>query len=530
MSSTLFPQFYLIRPESKQTATSDKVTYSIVPLIPADQLPERLEIVGVPRTLHHQQASKMSSVGIIPRDVGFYDVQITGSSSPPPNFSWAGPAPFAPVPITTEPEHDTSTSSSIHSQSDEIHREERAKALWNIQHATTRAGHRNDHGSWSLAVSDLVPSAEDRSVQDQDEDDMTTCDSLPSSPPIHMDATGSNDTITTQSTGSAPMPDSAEELDFQDISVDSIPDDQTPPPPSSESDQRPQHQGEPSRPAGTGYCLHWCIHGICKWGPRCRFLHQMPETPEEFRSVGLTGYPRWYIDLMRKLDFSKGPDHASKLLYLKANAAPQHCRARRKEKTAHLQDGSNPVLTSSEIKQAQAFAVSMWRMKKNMPARTARERRNYRQQGVRKSRSGEGGRHDGSMMEQLTRSLGGIDLGSGVVGDAQGASGLSYGSLVEPEKSPLYQRRPPVRTRGPRDHILVAAIGDGEPVALGGGKARWEGGDSSVIKSAEDGGKRMSKGKGKRELERGGKEKVAVKAVAKPCVGDVDLLTFSDEE
>ena len=185
MSSPLSPQFYLIRPESKQTPTSGKVTYSIVPLIPADQLPEWLEIVGVPRTLHHQQASRMSSVGIVPRDAGFYDVQFMGSDVThplPPSFSWAEATPSAPVPVMSEAEEDPLSSSSIHPPDDE-----------------------ND--PWPSPVSGVIPSAEEPSVQDQGEDNMTTDYSPPPSPSIHTDAKGFHDTVPTQSASSTPLPD-----------------------------------------------------------------------------------------------------------------------------------------------------------------------------------------------------------------------------------------------------------------------------------------------------------------------------------
>lgn len=558
--SSLFPQFYVIRPERKQTTTSGNVTYSIVPLIPADQLPEWLDIVGVPKTLHHHQASKMTSVGIVPRDAGFYSVQIMGSDpsvSQPPSFSWAEAAPFAHVPIMGGDEHDPSSSSSIHTPSNEIDHKERMKT------------HRDEYGPWPLPLSNLVPQAEERSVQYQGEDDMPTGYSPSTLPSIHLDAISSHDTVPTHSTSSTPLPDSREDPDHQDSSADSIPDDQAPPPPSK--------QQQPYRPPDRGYCHYWCTHGVCKWGPRCRFLHKMPETPEGFRSVKLTGYPRWYIDLMKRLDFSRGPEHASKLLYMKANTAPPNCRAKsgRKGEAAHPQAGSNAVLTPTEIEPARTFAAATCKVKNTVgtshnPTWPSRERKNYHQHGPRKTHPGvvglgdEGGKQGGSMMEQLTRSLGGVDL-AGTDGDShilQGSHGVSSGRLVEPEKSPLYQRRPPNRTRGPRDHILIAAIGDGEPVALKGSKTREEfvvekvGGNGvegrdhvPVVQSGRDeggkmerseegdvndmgNGKGMGKWKWKRELEleRREGEKVAVEKVAKPDVGGVDLLTFSDSE
>ena len=104
-------------------------------------------------------------------------------------------------------------------------------------------------------------------------------------------------------------------------------------------------------------------------------------------------------------------------------------------------------------------------------------------------------------------------------------------------------------SRGPRDHLRIAAIGDGEPVALGGGGVSKvgerevgvlgdgegengkEGGSQGKVVGAMGGGKKMGKWKWKRELEleRKGKGKVqVVEEVTTADVGDVDLLSFSD--
>lgn len=49
---------------------------------------------------------------------------------------------------------------------------------------------------------------------------------------------------------------------------------------------------------GTNYCRHWCHHGTCKWGWECRYQHQMPTTQESLREVGLKDLPTWYLLMM----------------------------------------------------------------------------------------------------------------------------------------------------------------------------------------------------------------------------------------
>lgn len=254
----------------------------------------------------------------------------------------------------------------------------------------------------------------------------------------------------------------------------------------------------------------------------------MPETAEGFSAVGLTGFPRWYSDLMRGVDGTEGPEHAGGWLYVKADAGPQKFRGKSCRK------GGGSSFTPGEGKRARGLGVGMCMERGTVGGggyMSARERREGGGKSVVTGMAvvdgGDSDRNAGTMMEQLGRSLGGVDLGGGGV----------TGRRIEPEMRPLWQRRPPHRTRGPRDHLRIAAIGDGEPVALGG----YSRGHSHVAalgvhitgggEKLFGGGRRMGKWKWKRELEQKGKEKVMVnevKEATKADGGDVDLLSFSD--
>lgn len=48
----------------------------------------------------------------------------------------------------------------------------------------------------------------------------------------------------------------------------------------------------------TIYCRHWCHHGTCKWGGGCRYQHRMPNSQEGLREVGLKVFPTWFLLLM----------------------------------------------------------------------------------------------------------------------------------------------------------------------------------------------------------------------------------------
>lgn len=48
----------------------------------------------------------------------------------------------------------------------------------------------------------------------------------------------------------------------------------------------------------TLFCRHWCHHGTCKWGWECRYQHRMPMDVKGLREVGLRDFPTWYLLLM----------------------------------------------------------------------------------------------------------------------------------------------------------------------------------------------------------------------------------------
>lgn len=75
--------------------------------------------------------------------------------------------------------------------------------------------------------------------------------------------------------------------------------------------RHPQPQPQPPRRAitaarprffgtnpDTHYCRHWCHHGTCKWDSECRYEHTMPTTQEGLREIGLKDFPMWYLLMM----------------------------------------------------------------------------------------------------------------------------------------------------------------------------------------------------------------------------------------
>ena len=59
-----------------------------------------------------------------------------------------------------------------------------------------------------------------------------------------------------------------------------------------------QSSTRPTTPSSTlpetKICRHWCTHGICKLGQRCRYQHIMPMTHSGLQETGLSDWPAWY--------------------------------------------------------------------------------------------------------------------------------------------------------------------------------------------------------------------------------------------
>lgn len=73
------PQYFIVRPDVTKHTASGRVTTKgpMVPLIPMDQLPSWLEIVGVPRELDIEQMRGLKNLGEAPGDFSWYEVCLT---------------------------------------------------------------------------------------------------------------------------------------------------------------------------------------------------------------------------------------------------------------------------------------------------------------------------------------------------------------------------------------------------------------------------------------------------------------------
>ncbi|KAJ4271787.1 hypothetical protein NW762_000493 [Fusarium torreyae] len=84
---TLKPQFFLVRPGAEQITSTGQILVqpaTAVPLIPADLLPEWLEVIGVPRSLSPDETKEMGNLGVFHAETKTYKLRfapVTGDEA-----------------------------------------------------------------------------------------------------------------------------------------------------------------------------------------------------------------------------------------------------------------------------------------------------------------------------------------------------------------------------------------------------------------------------------------------------------------
>ena len=243
------PRFFIVRPDAKKQASGGGIQSlpgSIVPLIAVDELPGWLDVVGVPRELAVEQTTGLCNLGNVPKSKGSYAVRILQHQPPAAGSSAATAAATSNAPAPPAPSR---TSSSSETTAPAVVDADRIKSRWSDEHTThVRARTSSSNSNSSLSGGGL----EDTTT--------TTTTTTPHHHPHHH-----------------PHP---------------------PLPPPSSPPLLPAYPPPPPPPPPTEYCRHWCHHGTCKWGLRCRYLHAMPASPAGLAHVGLRDLPGWWKKMM----------------------------------------------------------------------------------------------------------------------------------------------------------------------------------------------------------------------------------------
>lgn len=289
------PEHYLVRP-----GTKDGNPGPVVPLIAVDQLPDWMQLMGVPRELDIKQITGLTNLGIIDKDDDdIYEVHLHSDKIRS---------------ILEETEGAVSSSSPA--------RQARAKNTDIDESASPEAKNKTETSKEDVQVttnSPLLPgqyltaqyqiSPSSQGKQDGNGSEPGTTNS-PSPASVHEDSTARpqkqqdpvhpglgasrHNTIDNTVDNTVAVPAGRDDKPIRPHMTQAMRDK-----PHPTAIQRINTKGK-SRAvkSNKAVCRHWCHHGTCMWGMDCRNQHRMPTTLEGLREIGLKDFPTWYRLLM----------------------------------------------------------------------------------------------------------------------------------------------------------------------------------------------------------------------------------------
>lgn len=304
------PHFFIVRPDVIKHTASGTITIKgpMVPLVPMDQLPSWLGVVGVPRALDIEQVGGLMNLGEVSKDFESYEV-------------------YSVV------DHSDNTSKAA-TDSDNMK-------------ASGRPGQQNKAVKKSRVETTLSPDSSSSSNNSNDERNATQTSSKTPAPEVtHSDITfrdrhkegikASSHATPGNQQLVAPHPSSQGPIVPPSLRPPApptgspVPANPYPPIPGPDhpasrfrgtcapgsSTYSPTQPSSPMYVAPTAYttqtatesrsnsdkdrahCRHWCHHGTCKYGDVCHYKHEVPTTMKGLRDVGLNEMPKWYKWLM----------------------------------------------------------------------------------------------------------------------------------------------------------------------------------------------------------------------------------------
>jgi hypothetical protein len=267
-------RYFLVRPGAQQQANPGGAVSvsSIVPLIAVDQLPEWIDIAGVPRKLTVDQTVGMSNLGTIPSDEEILDVRLHRETL----ILMLG-APDSDAELSS---HDSDDSESVKPNESRVRgRQFATVAVGQLMNLANNVDHQQNKDALakdSTAVTDGTSKDMVRQIQQHPAERMLTAS---------RHATPSTGAIATAATSQARTP----HTQAHSVALETA---------KSAAHQAKEPKGIAPPRSSSSYCRHWCHHGTCMWGLLCRYQHNMPMTLAGLQEVGLKDFPRWWITAM----------------------------------------------------------------------------------------------------------------------------------------------------------------------------------------------------------------------------------------
>ncbi|CAN8098658.1 unnamed protein product [Discula destructiva] len=261
-----FPEHFIVRPKSSSHEEA------IIPLVAVDQLPDWMQVVGVPRELDVEQAVGLINLGLVVGDgEGTYEVRLHTEKI------------RAIISVSHENgKEELSPSDSASSVEKDIE-EERLHGTFAT--AQTQGG--------NIEAGEMYPTVR--------EDKMSQGDKIEKKPKPApgLGLSASRHNTANDETEDEPV---RKDKNIRPHLTEEIQDARA---------RRPTISRIKDKFFGmnldTTYCRHWCHHGTCKWGWECRYQHRMPSDQEGLHEVGLKDFPTWYLLMMAGGSFPGSP-------------------------------------------------------------------------------------------------------------------------------------------------------------------------------------------------------------------------------
>lgn len=248
---------FIVRPDA-----DDGTPGPIVPLVAVDQLPDWMQLSGVPRELDAEQTIGLANLGIVDKkDDNNFEVRLHHGKIRA---------------ILNSADEKTGLHSSAGGK---------GKAKANKKKAAP-------HGETKSKSIEKTASEESLSTSTG-----TSSSTLPGpvekpKPPVHpaermLSASRHN---TANIAVGTQTPNSCSERPLRPHMTEAT---RNEPRPAAPKDNTTKQDKQP-----TSICRHWCHHGTCKFGLKCRHQHRMPTTVEGLAEVGLKDFPTWYLLMM----------------------------------------------------------------------------------------------------------------------------------------------------------------------------------------------------------------------------------------
>lgn len=304
------PDHFLVRP-----GTKDGKPGPIVPLIAVDQLPDWMQLVGVPRELDAEQTIGLTNLGIIDKeDDDVYEVRLhhvkiraildgtekAGSNSSSDRMGQAKNANMnepSSSEAKTKPDLSKKEAPVVVNLSSLL----ASKVTPRKQSSSSSQGEPNDNDSEPSATSPpssaSAPEELTTGMQEQGqhhpEEPMLGASrhNVVDTKVADTAARGGGKPIRphmTQAASDKPHPSVAQHNSMIRHKTHGV----------GNSNGNSKSKNTNSSHPDTVFCRHWCHHGSCKWGWECRYQHRMPTTFEGLREVGLKDFPTWYLLIM----------------------------------------------------------------------------------------------------------------------------------------------------------------------------------------------------------------------------------------